>query len=210
MIDLAILPVFLVTVVLLAISPGPDLVLISTYSSTRGFRSGLMLSMGIFVAGILQTVLVAFGLGKLLEAMPSLALLVRMVGALYLAWLGINLLRGWYKNKKEAPAARPNAPLSNRRLVCRGLLNNIMNPKALIFFSMFLPQFVDSQNDVTTQIFLLGTLLSSVVFCINTGLSFSFSKLGALIGRKLKLGRHIDAMLGAVFLGLAARLATSE
>ncbi|XXJ17973.1 LysE family translocator [Desulfovibrio caledoniensis] len=209
MIDPAILPVFLVTVVLLAISPGPDLVLISTYSSTRGFRSGLMLSVGIFVAGILQTVLVAFGLGKLLEAMPSLALLVKVAGALYLAWLGINLLHGWYRNE-QAPPARPNAPLSNRRLVCRGLLNNIMNPKALIFFSMFLPQFVDSQHDATTQIFLLGTLLSGVVLCINTGFSFSFSKLGSLIGRKLKLGRHIDAMLGAVFLGLAARLATSE
>jgi threonine/homoserine/homoserine lactone efflux protein len=169
-----------------------------------------MLSVGIFVAGMVQTVLVAFGLGKLLEAMPSLALLVRVAGALYLAWLGINLLRGWYRNEKGTPAARPNAPLSNRRLVCRGLLNNIMNPKALIFFSMFLPQFVDSQHDATTQIFLLGTLLSGVVLCINTGFSFSFSKLGSLIGRKLKLGRHIDAMLGAVFLGLAARLATSE
>jgi threonine/homoserine/homoserine lactone efflux protein len=210
MIDLAILPVFLVTVVLLAISPGPDLVLISTYSSTRGFRSGLMLSVGIFIAGILQTLLVTFGLGNLLEAMPSLALLVKTVGALYLSWLGINLLLSWHQNRNGAPAVRPVSTQSNRRLVCRGLLNNLMNPKALIFFSMFLPQFADTQHDVTTQIFLLGTLLSSVVFCINTCFSFSFSKLGTAIGRKLKLGRHIDALLGAIFLGLAARLVTSE
>ncbi|OIQ49935.1 Leucine efflux protein [Pseudodesulfovibrio hydrargyri] len=210
MIDLAILPVFLVTVLLLAISPGPDLVLITTYASTRGFRSGLMLSIGIFIAGILQTLLVTFGLGKLLEAVPSLALLVKVAGALYLSWLGVNLLLSWRRNRSGTPAVRQATGQSSRRLVCRGLLNNIMNPKALIFFSMFLPQFADAHHDVATQIFLLGTLLSGVVFCINTCFAFSFSKLGSVIGRKLKLGRHIDALLGIIFLGLAARLVTSE
>lgn len=210
MIDFAILPMFLGTVVLLAISPGPDLMLISTYSSTRGFRSGLMLSVGIFIAGILQTLLVALGLGNLLEAMPTLAVLVKIVGALYLSWLGINLLRDWFKNKKEAHAIQPTATMNNRRLVCRGLLNNIMNPKALIFFSMFLPQFANTQSDVASQILLLGFLLSSVVFCINTCFALSFSELGSLLGRKLKLSRHIDALLGVVFLGLAARLVTED
>lgn len=210
MIDLAILPMFLGTVLLLVISPGPDLMLISTYSSTRGFRSGLMLAVGIFIAGILQTLLVALGLGKLLEAMPSLAILVRIVGALYLSWLGLNLLRDWFKNKKGAHAVQSIETMNNRRLVWRGLLNNIMNPKALIFFSLFLPQFANAQSDVTSQILLLGVLLSLVGFCTNTCFAFSFSKLGSLLGRKLKMSRHIDALLGTVFLGLAARLVTEE
>jgi len=93
MIDLSVLPIFLSAVLLLGISPGPDLLLITTYSSTRGFKSGLMVSGGIFVAGMVQTLLVAFGLGMLLQAMPPLALAVRILGAAYLAWLGVNLLR---------------------------------------------------------------------------------------------------------------------
>ncbi|MBJ2149158.1 LysE family transporter, partial [Vibrio sp. IB15] len=97
MIDTTILPLFFVTTIFLAISPGPDLVLISTYSSTRGFKAGVMVSVGIFIAGLIQTLLVAFGLGKLMQAMPPLVLVIKIVGAIYLSWLGVNLLRTWLK-----------------------------------------------------------------------------------------------------------------
>jgi threonine/homoserine/homoserine lactone efflux protein len=210
MIDITVLPLFLVTVVFLAISPGPDLLLISTYSSMHGFRSGILVSVGILVAGVIQTVLVAFGLGTLLQAMPPLAMVIKSVGALYLAWLGVILLRGWMKNKTSVPGDSETAPPSAGALIRRGLFNNLMNPKALLFFSMFLPQFVSAQQDWTSQILMLGILLSSVVFCINIGFVFSFSRLGALLGQKLRLGRHIDGLLGVIFLGLAARLATSK
>lgn len=93
MIDVSILPVFFAATFFLVISPGPDLLLISSYASSQGFKSGLMISLGIFAAGLLQTVLVAFGLGNLMQAMPVLALAVKAAGALYLAWLGLNLLR---------------------------------------------------------------------------------------------------------------------
>ena len=138
MIDTTILPLFIVTTIFLAISPGPDLVLISTYSSTRGFKAGVMVSVGIFIAGLIQTLLVAFGLGKLMQAMPPLVLVIKIVGAIYLSWLGVNLLRTWLKNKGDVSASQTIQSLGNKDLVYRGLLNNIMNPKALIFFSMFL------------------------------------------------------------------------
>ncbi|WP_042143224.1 MULTISPECIES: LysE family transporter [unclassified Pseudoalteromonas] len=62
MIDISILPLFFTAVFFLVISPGPDLILISSYSSTKGFKAGLLIALGIFFAGILQTLLVAFGL----------------------------------------------------------------------------------------------------------------------------------------------------
>ena len=210
MIDISALPIFLSAVLLLGISPGPDLVLITTYASTRGFKSGLMVSGGIFVAGMMQTLLVAFGLGKLLQAIPPLALAVRILGAAYLAWLGINLLRSWTMEKGGQSRRRAPECLTNRELACRGLLNNMMNPKALLFFSVFLPQFTSPQGDLPSQIMLLGTLLSAVCFCTNVLFALACSRLGSLIGRKIRLGRHVDGLLGMVFLGLAARLATSK
>ncbi|KZX68050.1 amino acid transporter [Vibrio sp. HI00D65] len=210
MIDTTILPLFFVTTIFLAISPGPDLVLISTYSSTRGFKAGVMVSVGIFIAGLIQTLLVAFGLGKLMQAMPPLVLVIKIVGAIYLSWLGVNLLLTWLKNKGDVSASQTIQSLGNKDLVYRGLLNNIMNPKALIFFSMFLPQFTHSGGSLTSQMLILGIILSSIVLCINIIFSFSFSKLGSLLGCHFSLNRHIDGVLGVVFLGLAARLATSK
>ncbi|GAA6151614.1 hypothetical protein NBRC116587_10330 [Pseudoteredinibacter isoporae] len=98
-----------------------------------------MISVGIFVAGLLQTILVAFGLGKLMQAMPAVAWAIKAAGALYLAWLGLGLLKAWFRTSKTATQSPISKTLSHRQLLYRGLLNNLLNPKALLFFSMFLP-----------------------------------------------------------------------
>ncbi|WP_077334894.1 LysE family translocator [Vibrio ruber] len=192
------------------LSPGPDLLLISTYSSVRGFKSGASIAFGVFIAGLVQTFLVAFGLGQLLQAVPTLALGVKIVGALYLAWLGLKMLKSWLSDDFAEKNDTKTKSLTMTRLIYQGLFNNLMNPKALLFFSMFLPQFTSSQIDVTSQILILGLLLSTTALIINILFSLVFSKLGSFINGKLSLGRHIDGILGLVFLGLATRLATSK
>ena len=210
MIDVSILPIFFTAVFFLAISPGPDLVLISTYSSTKGAKAGLVVSIGVFLAGILQTILVALGLGSLMQSMPMLAYVVKIVGALYLSYLGIQMIRHWRRHQTETGNAQQPVDTSFTRLMSKGCLNNLLNPKALLFFSLFLPQFTHGSGELTTQILLLGLLLSTFVLIINCFLAVIFSQFGKLIGSKLKLGRHIDGFLGVIFLGLAARLATSK
>src|SRR5258708_5068060 len=95
MIDTTVLPVFLAAVATLLVVPGPDFVLISSQSVSRGARYGIACSLGIFLAGVLQTLLVAVGLGKIMEAWPVVATAVRLGGAGYLAYLGIGLLFSW-------------------------------------------------------------------------------------------------------------------
>lgn len=210
MIDISILPLFFTAVFFLVISPGPDLILISSYSSTKGFKAGLLIALGIFFAGILQTLLVAFGLGQLMQAMPVFAFIIKIVGSLYLAYLGINMLRAWYQNNyKDITTNRINQA-SNLQLINKGFLNNLLNPKALLFFSLFLPQFTTGSAALSVQIIILGVLLSLVGLISNTIFALSFSQLARLIGNKFKLGRHIDGLLGFIFLGLATRLATSK
>lgn len=210
MIDLSILPLFFIASIMLVLSPGPDLLLISTYSSSKGFKAGFMLAIGILLAGIVQTLLVAFGLGQLMQQMPPVAIAIKIIGALYLAWLGVNLIKTWYANQAMPSEALPISELAPIQLISKGLLNNLLNPKALLFFSLFLPQFTTANSSLTGQILMLGTLLSLIAFAFNTLFSFGFSKIGAYLGNKLRLGKHIDGLLGVIFLGLAARLMTQK
>lgn len=210
MIDISVLPLFFTAVFFLVISPGPDLILISSYSSTKGFKAGLLIALGIFFSGILQTLLVAFGLGQLMQAMPIFAFIIKIVGALYLAYLGINMLRAWYQNNYKDSTTNRVHQASNLQLINKGFLNNLLNPKALLFFSLFLPQFTTGNAALSVQIIILGVLLSLVGLISNTIFALSFSQFARLIGNKFKLGRHIDGLLGFIFLGLATRLATSK
>ena len=210
MFDLSVLPIFFTAIFFLVISPGPDLVLISSYSSSRGFKAGLMLSIGVFIAGVIQTLLVAFGLGQLMQALPVLALAIKSLGALYLAWLGCKMLKSWYENNQAQAEAVSVPAVSNLNLISKGLLNNMLNPKALLFFSLFLPQFINTSHPISMQIFILGMLLSIFALAMNMLFALFFSSLGRMIGKKLKLGRHVDGLLGLIFIGLATRLATSK
>jgi len=219
-IDPNVLPLFFTAIFFLAISPGPDLLLISTYSSTKGFASGVMISMGVLMAGVVQTCLVAFGLGELMMIMPGIAIGIKWVGAIYLTYLGVRMLWAWFLSQRsgkgdlseqELVESNPKQkPLSNSGLFSKGLLNNLLNPKALLFFSLFLPQFISSESALTSQILLLGLMLSAFVFIINLLFSLGFSRLGKLMSNKLNLTKHIDGFLGVIFMGLAVRLASSK
>ncbi|KZN67632.1 LysE family translocator [Pseudoalteromonas luteoviolacea] len=208
--ELTILPLFIITTILLAISPGPDLVLISAYSSGQGFAAGARLALGIFIAGIVQTLAVALGLGQLMQQFPPIVMAIKLLGALYLAWLGINMLKSWWVDKSTSKTDLNSDENVSGGLVLKGFLNNLMNPKALLFFSVFLVQFTHSNSSLTLQILVLGTLLSTLVLLVNLIFAVSFSKLGKVLAGRFRLGRHFDGVLGVLFVTLAARLATSK
>ncbi|TQF71233.1 LysE family translocator [Pseudoalteromonas luteoviolacea] len=208
--ELTILPLFIVTTVLLAISPGPDLLLISAYSSGQGFISGARLALGIFIAGLVQTIAVALGLGQLMQQFPPIAMGIKLLGALYLAWLGATMLKKWWCKNEVSTDCTISQVKNSKELVLKGFLNNLMNPKALLFFSVFLTQFTTSHSPITPQILVLGVLLSTIVLLINLIFAFSFSQLSKVIAGKFQLGRHFDGLLGVLFLALSARLATSK
>jgi threonine/homoserine/homoserine lactone efflux protein len=220
MIDASVLPLFLSAIFFLAISPGPDLVLISSYASTKGLMSGVSISLGVLLAGLIQTCLVAFGLGELMMLMPSIALTIKLLGVLYLGYLGMKMLKTWYfslqqkkdraSNKRTFESAFNQKPLTHKNLLSKGLLNNLLNPKALLFFSLFLPQFTVSGEALTSQILFLGLILSFFVFGINLMFSLAFSQLGKRVGQRLKLGQHLDGILGVIFVGLATKLAITK
>jgi len=211
MIDLSALPVFLVAVTALLVVPGPDFMLISSQSVSRGARFGVACSLGIFVAGIVQTLLVALGLGKVMETWPLVATVVRLAGAAYLAYLGTKLLLVWYRRRPIPEHSAPAATQSVTALLMVGLMNNLLNPKALLFFSVFIPQFVDpSIGSPSAQIAIWGGLLSLLALTYNVLLSLLFSAVRSLRIDAPRLQKHGQGVLGVLFLLLAARLSLAR
>jgi len=181
MLDPSVLPIFLLAVLALAVVPGPDLALIVSHSLARGVRAGVWCSVGIGVAGFLQTGLVAFGLGHVMQRMPVIADAVRLVGAAYLLWIGIGMLMktyGW---------------------LWRGLVNNLLNPKALLFFNLFLPQFVTAKADeVPLQIALLGVILTVIVMAVNVGVAWAAGSVRGAFNPSGRFDHMAPSVLGLV------------
>ncbi|KNC65445.1 LysE family translocator [Pseudoalteromonas ardens] len=218
MIDITLLPLFFTTIFFLVISPGPDLLLLSSYSATKGFRAGAFIALGILSAGLVQTALVAFGLGQVMQTMPLVALIVKLIGAAYLAYLGVKMLLHWYKHRRITPSGSDTAPtdsgLNGVELIKRGCFNNLLNPKALLFFSLFLPQFTTAEHGLTAQLIVLGLMLSLFAFGINLLFAAAFSNLAKTIATRAKgikrWAVHLDGVLGTLFIALSARLALSK
>lgn len=172
--------------------------------------AGLYLAIGIFLSGIIQTLAVAFGLGSLMQQVPVVAVVVKSIGALYLAWLGYKMLKSWWQRQTletSGHTARNETPV---QLMRRGMLANLLNPKALLFFSLFLPQFTTGSAPLVFQIIGLGLLLGTIALTINIIFAFGFSKMGRFAASRFRASRHIEGFLGVLFIGLAARLATSK
>jgi threonine/homoserine/homoserine lactone efflux protein len=212
MLDSAVLPVFLLAVLALAVAPGPDLALIVSHALARGARAGMWCSVGIALAGFLQTAVVAFGVGHLMQRMPVIADAVRFVGAAYLLWIGIGLLRKARRTGEMAPAApRAIDRERPRGWVWRGLLNNLLNPKALLFFSLFLPQFATAPaEEVPLQIALLGGILTITVMAVNVGVAWGAGSVRRAFNLSDSFDRVASSILGLVFVGLALRMVFQE
>jgi threonine/homoserine/homoserine lactone efflux protein len=185
----------------LVLTPGPDTMLVAGQAARRGFRSGMSAAGGIFLGGILYMLLCGFGFLSVLNLVPSLFTIVKIAGALYLAWLGIQLLRGAIKPKAdEERQVALGAPFR------QGFWSTVLNPKIAIFFLAALPQFVGTGPGAPVY----GMLLIGIVYVIGMVWCTIIATIAAHAGRKVGRSnamRWFEGVLGAAFIGLAGRLA---
>jgi threonine/homoserine/homoserine lactone efflux protein len=193
---------------LLFATPGPDMSLWLSRTIGGGPKSGMAAMMGTQVGCIVHTLLAAFGVSALIAASQTGFLVLKIVGALYLLWLAIDAVRnGSSLNVREGLAA-PSAPFKDFLL---GVTVNLTNPKVVLFFITFLPQFVDADDPhVTGKLLFLG--LYFVV--INTPLSaLCVLGAGALVRwlkARPKVLRGIDYTFAGVFAFFALRIALTQ
>ncbi|VVN61850.1 Leucine efflux protein [Pseudomonas fluorescens] len=179
MIDVATLAIFSGAVVLLLLSPGPNMAFVVSHGVTHGWRGGVASALGISVADLLLTVLTASGVTALVASWPPSFDVIRYAGVIYLLWLVFKTLQ---KSPGLDMAHVNRVPLS--RVGWQAMLNSLLNPKALLFFLVFLPQFVRPEaGPVAMQLMMLGGVLTVIagVFhallgCFGGGLSRFFAR----------------------------------
>ncbi|WP_260958582.1 LysE family translocator [Pseudomonas citri] len=200
--DAANLYLFVVAALLLLIVPGPNMAFVTSHALTYGWRAGLAAALGITFADVLMTLMVSAGIGALVMSWAPAFEILRLAGAAYLLWLAWQAL----KSPGVAPGAEP--PLASLwKIFARGALNSLLNPKALLFFMVFLPQFVSvSRGNVSLQLVFLGALLALIALVFHTLLGVCAGLL-----RRKRIGSTLSRRLGTygfagVMTALAARL----
>jgi threonine/homoserine/homoserine lactone efflux protein len=194
---------YLVACIVIIIVPGPTVTLIIANSLSHGARAGLLNVAGTQVGIAVMIALVGFGLASLIEALGWWFEVVRLAGAAYLIWLGIKLIRssGSLGEAKPAPAPRGGFFL-------QGFLVAIMNPKTLVFFGAFIPQFIDPSGDYARQILIMGAT-AIVVAAISDGL---YAILIGGAGRRItqRQVRWLSRVSGGVLIGGGVWLALTR
>lgn len=200
------LALFALSVLLLAITPGPDTLYIVGRSTTQGWAYGAMAVAGVAVGIFVHILAGALGLSAILTASAEAFAAVKLVGAAYLVYVGITLLLA----RAQASGAGNGAPrfLSLRRVFVEGFLTNVLNPKVALFFLAFLPQFIDAGAPNKPLAFLsLGVLFNVIGSSWNLFTAWS----AAHVHRRLRKGGNAVAWLnrsiGAVFVYLGIKLA---
>ena len=195
--------------VLLALSPGPDNIFVLLQSAQHGWRAGVCVVIGLCIGIVGHTTAVAFGLAAVVAASATAFTALKMVGAGYLLWLAWGALRAPAVAVPKGQAAA--APISYGRMVRRGVILNLSNPKVLVFFLAFLPQFANPQRGpVAQQIAVLGLVFILSTLLVFGGIAVFSGTLGGLLLRSPRAQWVLNRGAGLVFLGLALRLATAQ
>lgn len=204
--DISILPVFLAASLILLITPGPDIAFIVATGVSEGRRSALWASAGISFAMFAHSIFAAAGIATIVAASPLAFDVVRFGGAAYLLFLAYKSLR----SKPFVPSTQVTArsALENFR---RGFLTNLLNPKAILFTGVFLPQFASpSYGPLFQQIVGLGAVLAFFGQLFQATLSIASGSLGRWLLSSPRRQLVLERLMGVVFLGLAARLLVME
>jgi len=203
MISLATLALFLLAVLALFLSPGPNMAFVLSHGVAHGPRGGFAAALGISAADLVHTLFAATGVTALVAAWPPSFDLLRYAGALYLLWLAAQALR----SSSSLPAGVQAPPSAFARIVRMAFLNNLVNPKALLFFMVFLPQFVDpARGSVPLQLVQLGVMLSAAALAFNTLLGACSGQVGRWLQRRPGAEKLQRGVLALVMVGLAIRL----
>ncbi|EGU37952.1 LysE family translocator [Vibrio splendidus] len=206
MIDLTILPIYLTAVVALLLLPGPDMLLIASSSMSYGRKVGVFASLGNATSGIILTVLAAMGVSALIAMSPVALNALHLLGGTYLLKMGWDCLR---TEQDNAPELTDN--FAAKAYYQRALISNLLNPKALVFFVMFLPQFVSTNIEATSgeQMLVLGLLLNVLGLTFNFLLVALVGTIGKSLVENAKFRTYQQKVMGGVFVVLAVWMLSS-
>ena len=191
----------------LIISPGPDMIYVISRGMAHGRRAGILSAIGVVCGILVHTTAAALGLTLIFQTSALAFLFVKLIGAIYLIYLGIKAWRdqSTFHLQTSDSLAKPGA------LFWQGVLSNVFNPKIAIFFLAFLPQFVDKgSSHVTLQMIILGMTFAGFGLCFLLFIGYSSGTIGKWLTRQPQYAHFFQRLAGGILISLGIRLAMTE
>jgi threonine/homoserine/homoserine lactone efflux protein len=206
MIEFSTLLTFTFAVLMLFLSPGPNMFFVLSHGIAHGAKGGLAAAFGIVAADVVLTVLTAVGITALIAAWSASFDILRFAGAIYLLWLAFQGIRSAGQPKISQAQNIPQFEIFRR-----AMLNSLLNPKALLFFMLFLPQFANAKNgSIGWQLLILGLVLTLISMFFHSALGISSGFIGQLLTRYPKAAKVQSWFIATVMIFLAIRLILLE
>lgn len=203
------LPTFVAATALLALAPGPDNIFVLTQSALHGRKSGIFIVLGLCTGLIVHTLAVASGVAVLLKTSAVAFTALKMLGAVYLAYLAYAAL---FKSKvSDLRSSSASSAVQRGKLYKRGIIMSISNPKLTIFFLAFLPQFASIEHgSLAPQLLFLGGVFIIISLLMFTAFAITAASLGNWLRSSPRSQLYLNRLAGVVFAGLALKLVTTS
>jgi leucine efflux protein len=194
--------------------PGPNSLYVLSVATARGVKAGYQGAFGVFLGDTILLLLTALGAASLLRSYPTLFLVVKYLGAAYLAWVGVNLL--WaaiqkWNSKLVEGASAAEAPANLQQPFKRALVISLLNPKAILFLLSFFVQFIDPAYETPAVPFLI---LSAIIMVFSalylSALIFLGARLANTFRTRQRLTASLSSTVGGLFLWFGTKLATAS
>jgi threonine/homoserine/homoserine lactone efflux protein len=210
-VELSILLAFAVACALISLAPGPDMMFIIANGVARGRRAGVIAALGMSTGLAVHTVAAAAGLGALLAAAPAVLDALRILGAVFLVYLAVTTWRASRDAHLPTSDVQVKTSRSLRKMYVMAVLTNLANPKVILFYFAFVPQFITPGGWAAwVQLLVLGAILIVVGLSVDGTVGFASGGLSELLLRRPSIRRLLDRVSAAIFGALAVRLVTDS
>nr|WP_192814182.1 LysE family translocator [Nitratireductor pacificus] len=206
--DFAIILQFALATLVIAITPGPDMTLFVGRALSQGRAAGFACMLGAMTGIMIHTALVALGLSALIVASPEAFLALKVFGAGYLIWLAFQAIR---RGSAFSPEKQGHAGRSLFKNWATGLGINLMNPKIILFFMTFLPQFVSASDPhAPGKLFFLGLLFIPLSLPVTVPMVLAADAFSQLLRKSPRVTRVVDYLFAGVFSAFALKILTAQ
>ena len=193
---------FLAIAVILIVIPGPDTAMVTKNAVVGGRRSGVLAAVGVSIGLVIWTAAAALGIAALLKASAVAFDALKIAGAVYLTWIGMQMLR----SRGVVADASGTRAESGARALRQGLYSDLGNPKIAIFFTSLLPQFVHGHGSAFMPLLFLGSIFAVITLAWLAAYAFAVGHASGYL-RRPSVRRALDRLTGVVLIAFGVRLA---
>ena len=209
---------YLIGAIGIILLPGPNSLYVLSVATARGVKAGYQGAFGVFVGDTILLSLTALGAASLLRTYPALFMVVKYVGAAYLTWVGVNLLRNAYLKWRSGASVELSPDAAVAQMVAnlqqpfkRALVISLLNPKAILFLLSFFVQFIDpAYASPAVPFLILASIIMGLSALYLSALIFAGARLAQGFSRRKRLSASLSGAVGGLFMWFGAKLATAS